>query len=227
MNNKTKFCRLSLMLIGLFFFFVSSCDVDSGGSFTDPRDGNVYKTVTIGKQVWMAENLRYVPSIVGPRTGSRTTAYYYIYDCDGTSVSVKAAEIYATYGVLYNLTAALSACPPGWHLPSNDEWAQLSDYLGNGAGGKLKTTGTIESETGLWHSPNTGATNNKGFSALPGGIRDNDGTFKLIGSLGTWWCADKSSAGISFFWLMGYNHDVLDKGLHYQDLGLSVRCVRD
>src|SRR5690554_6700140 len=131
----------------------------------DARDNQTYRIVTIGSQTWMAENLKYLPSVVGPETGSQTTPHYYVYGYNGTNVTdAKATANYNTYGVLYNWPAEMNACPDGWHLPSDAEWTELTDYLGGEsvAGGKLKETGTTH-----WASPNTGATNETGFTALP------------------------------------------------------------
>ncbi len=243
MINKKSFLGLILLFMSVFIFSLSSCDKEDDGkngngddddsgitylSFTDPRDGNVYKAVTIGEQVWMAENLKYLPEVVGPAEGSLTTSYYYVYDYNGTDVSTaKATDNYATYGVLYNLTAALSACPVGWHLPTGNEWTNLSDYLNDNAGGKLKATGTIEAGTGLWLHPNRGATNETGFSALPGGFRTNDGVFYAIEGAGHWWSDKEISTNI--FWHQSiyftlsevYRHDFSP------ELGSSVRCIRD
>lgn len=134
----------------------------------------------------MAENLAYLPSVVGPATDSETEPYYYVYGYDGTDVEeAKATENYQTYGVLYNWSAALTACPEGWHLPSDAEWTQLENYLANnghnydgtkgGVGAKIAKS--LASETG-WNSSsvegaigNTGFPeyrNKSGFSALPG-----------------------------------------------------------
>ncbi len=151
--------------------------------------GKHYAVVTIGNQTWMAENLAYLPSVVGPVTLSDTIPYHYVYGYGGTSVSqATATPFYTTYGVLYNWLAAMAgsassnanpsgvqgACPLGWHLPSNAEWTELNDYLGgtNVAGGKLKEIGITH-----WTSPNTGATNETGFTALPGGYRNYPGFF--------------------------------------------------
>ncbi|HOR61199.1 MAG TPA: FISUMP domain-containing protein [Bacteroidales bacterium] len=147
-------------------------------SFTDPRDNNTYRTVQIGNQIWMAENLKYLPSVVGPGTGSKTNPYYYVYDYVGTNVdAAKQSAIYTTYGVLYNWEAAKTACPTGWHLPSDAEWTILTNYLGGEAvaGGKLKETGTTH-----WNSPNEGATNETDFTALPGGNRANSDYFDFM-----------------------------------------------
>jgi len=206
--------------------------------FIDTRDNNHYDVVKTGKQIWMGENLKYLPSVVGPGTGSRTTPYYYVYGYDGTDVNdAKAEANYANYGVLYNWPAAMNGaasstanpsgvqgvCPTGWHLPSDAEWTQLTDYLGGTsiAGGKLKETGTTH-----WNSPNTGATNETGFTALPGGFRDADGTFGRVGSYGFWWSATEG-AGSAWYRFVYYS----DSNVYSFDTGkeavFSVRCVRD
>jgi len=193
--------------------------------FTDPRDGNVYQTVTIGTQIWMAENLKYLPSVVGPATGSQTTAYYYVYDYDGTDVTAaKATANYTTFGVLYNWPAALNACPTGWHLPSDTEWTELTDYLGGGgvAGGKLKEIGTTH-----WNTPNTDATNETGFTALPSGYRDDDGTFGNIGYNGYWWSATEYGASSAWDRYVGGGSSDVGSYNDGKELGFSVRCVRD
>src|SRR5574344_844768 len=179
-------------------FYQPTIPEPTSGTFTDDRDNKVYKWVKIGDQVWMAENLAYLPSVNMVADGSEDAAgsYYYVYGYDGTNVAeAKATDNYATYGVLYNWTAAMNGeassttnpsgiqgvCPAGWHLPSDAEWTELTDYLGGAsvAGGKLKETGTTH-----WNSPNTGATNETGFTALPGCYRYGDGTFGYVGGFG-------------------------------------------
>jgi len=213
----------------------------SAGSFIDFRDNNVYKFVTIGDQVWMAENLKYLPIVVGPGTGSQTTPYCYVSGYDGTNVNgAKATSNYTSYGVLYNWSAAMNGaasstanpsgvqgvCPAGWHLPSSAEWTQLIDYLGGNyvAGGKLKATGTTH-----WNSPNAGATNETGFTALPGGERDNYGAFNYVGSHGLWWCSTEFDTiiGTSLCRCMFYNHSDIVMYVEIKDFGFPVRCVRD
>jgi uncharacterized protein (TIGR02145 family) len=244
MKKKTNYLIFPLLIMGVFLIFASSCkkdDDNNGGSantFTDTRDGNVYQTVTIGNQVWMAENLKYLPSVVGHGTGSETTPYYYVYDYNGTNVAAaKATSNYITYGVLYNRSAAMNGaassttnpsgvqgvCPTGWHLPSDAEWTQLTDYLGGEsvAGGKLKETGTAH-----WNSPNTGATNETGFTSLPGGYRTSPGAFYGIGYLGGWWSATEDCTGNAWGRIMDYS----DSGvIRYgnKENGFSVRCLRD
>ncbi len=233
MKNKRKFFKLPLLLMGVMLVFANGCDKedieksDDGNTFTDQRDGKVYQIVTIGNQVWMAENLAYLPSVVGAGTGSQTTPYYYVYDYNGTDVNAaKGTSNYSTYGVLYNWTAAVNACPAGWHLPSDDEWEELSDYLDGNVGGKLKATGTIEAGTGLWFEPNDGATNETGFTALPGGGRF-PGYFMLIGSRGYWWTATETITGFAMRKGLLYNNSNVYSPDNNKEEGLSVRCVRD
>ncbi len=99
-------------------------------TFTDPRDGNTYRAVQIGHQCWLAENLRYLPAVCPATTTPDGSAMYYVYDYQGHDVSeAKATANYRNYGVLYNWPAALAACPPGWRLPTDAEWSQLTDFL--------------------------------------------------------------------------------------------------
>ena len=207
--------------------------------FYDARDGNAYKTVKIGNQIWLAENLKYLPSVVGPGTESESTPYYYVYGYDGTNVTdAKSAPNYTTYGVLYNWPAAMAGsassnanpsgvqgvCPAGWHLPSNAEWTELTDYLGgiSVAGGKLKETGTTH-----WASPNTGATNETGFTALPGGYRDYYGYFSSIGHHGYWWSATEDGTYYAWGRYLYYSYSYVYRSNYGKGVGFSVRCVRD
>ncbi len=150
-------------------------------------DGNVYHTVTIGTQVWLVENLkttRYndgtsIPLVTDSAAWSNAdTSAYCWYNNDIANKN--------TYGALYNWftvnTGKLAIA--GWHIPTDAEWTTLTDYLGGEsiAGGKLKETGTTH-----WRSPNAGATNESGFTALPGGHRDVNGTFSAMGDDGFWW----------------------------------------
>ncbi len=125
------------------------------------------------------------------RYGSNTVPDFYIYGYEGTNVTeAKATSNYNTYDVLYNWSAAMTACPGCWHLPSDEEWTTLTDYLvgENIAEGKLK-----EFETTHWKSPNTGATNSSDFTGLPVGDSGKNGTFYILGLIGYWWL---SSVGL-------------------------------
>ena len=195
------------------------------GSFTDSRDNNVYKTVTIGTQVWMAENLKYLPSVVGPETETAETPCHSVYGYYGTNVNeAKATANYSTYGVLYNWPAAMNSCPSGWHLPGEAEWTELTSYLGGGkAGGKLKETGISH-----WKEPNVGATNESGFTALPAGhiyfTRFDDLTVSA-----NWWTSTlvelepTSAYNINLIYVL----DLVAKGSTGKGERFSVRCVKD
>ena len=235
------------VIISLFalVFIYSFTPQDVPNTFTDPRDGKKYKTVTIGSQVWMAENLAYLPYVVGPGTGSATEPYYYVYGYDGADVvAAKATFTYATFGVLYNWKAALSACPPGWHLPSDAEWTQLENYLadnghnydGTTGGGINKIAKSLASTSG-WNSySETGSVGNtdypayrnkSGFTALPGGYRYYGGTFSSIGSIDNWWSSMESSTNSAWLRYLYYNDSGVVRTRDAKESGFSVRCVRD
>ena len=213
--------------------------IGATGTFTDSRDGRTYKYVTIGKQVWMAENLAYLPSVSPPSEGSGIEPYYYVCGYQGSGVSAaKATDNYKTYGVLYNWPAAMAGnassdrnpsgvkgvCPQGWHLPSDGEWTELTDYLGGEgvAGSKLKEVGTTH-----WSSPNTAATNETGFTALPGGYRLSYGAFGDVGLGGAWWSSTEGDPCNAWGRFMGYGGSGVYRGSTSKDNGFSVRCLRD
>lgn len=249
-QNDTMYIMKSGAIVGQYnvntevdsvIFYKPTIEETTSGTFIDSRDGNEYNWVQIGDQVWMAENLAYLPSVNMVADGSEDAAgsYYYVYGYDGTNVAeAKATDNYATYGVLYNWTAAMDGeassttnpsgiqgvCPAGWHLPSDAEWTELTDYLGGEsvAGGKLKETGTTH-----WASPNTGATNETGFTALPGGYRLSNGTFLNIGYYGFWWSATEGDAARAWNRDMVYNFSGVGRDDLSKEVGFSVRCLRD
>jgi uncharacterized protein (TIGR02145 family) len=192
-------------------------------------DGNIYHTVTIGSQVWLRENLRTtrysngdsIPNdTLGTDLNTMYNPSYCIYDNDPENAKV--------YGLLYNWYAVMDSrniAPPGWHVPSDYEWMTLINNSGGlgSAGAKLKEAGTSH-----WGSPNTGATNETGFTALPGGCRltKNYGFYGL-GSDGRWWSALPDEDGGSWiFCMFAYDKNVYDQ-INGHILWFSVRCVRD
>lgn len=208
------------------------------GTFTDSRDSSVYKTISIGNQIWMAENLRYLPSVVGPGTSSATLPYYYVYGYNGTDVAVAKGTInYTTFGALYNWPAAMNGlsgsnanpsgvqgiCPEGWHLPSDAEWSVLTEFLGgeNVAGGKMKENSGL-----YWANPNVGATNESGFTALPGGYLYFDNHFHHIGYYGTWWSTTPGYSNIFDRYVKNDNASVY-RSESGPENGWSIRCVKD
>jgi len=192
-------------LEGEICFKVTATDSEKSGKFTDARDGTKYKWVRIGTLLWMTENLNYV-SIGGN----------WCFLDDNSNCTA--------YGRLYNWEAANIACPVGWHLPTNDEWKILIDYLGGEsiAGGKMKEVGTKH-----WNKPNTGATDESGFNALPGGKRSYDGSYQDIESYGYWWSSTNSISGDPLFWCL-HNSSVNIFNYNFsKSYGFSVRCVKD
>ena len=205
------------------------------GTVTD-IDGNVYKTIIIGNQTWMAQNLkttRYndganIPLITDHSGWSNLTSPGYCwYNND-------AASFRSTYGALYNWYTVNTGklCITGWHVPTDVEWTTLQNSLGGYdiARGKLK-----ETETSNWLSPNFGATNQSGFTALPGGGRgDNRGTgiqetFFEIGIFGYWWLSTTISQGSSDATIryLNYNNDYVYVNSSVRQRGYSVRCLKD
>lgn len=194
---------------GLTDQYTKGITVSNGGgtgSFTDLRDGQTYSTIVIGNQTWFAENLNY------------TTSNSWTYDDDPANGDV--------YGRLYTWDAALTACPSGWHLPSDAEWDILKDILGGYyvAGGKLKEAGTAH-----WNSPNTGATNSSGFTALPGGIRLQDGAFIIHGESGYWWSSTEYiiSGNNALIRTLGYGTEWMTTSNDRKTRGFSIRCLKD
>jgi len=249
MKNKPNILIYSILLIGLFLFFANSCkeDIEVKGDddniFTDTRDGNVYKTIAIGNQVWMAENLKYLPKVIGATLGSKTTPCYYVYGYNGTIVEeAKATANYNTFGVLYNWPAACSACPSGWHLPSDDEWTQLTDYLSSDtrywcnnnseyiAKSLASTSGWNTNTNNCAIGNNQMSNNSTGFTALPGGRHVFDAGFLAIDYDGYWW----SSTEAFFDHMSAYRRDITHNygkvfswGEYSKINGYSVRCVKN
>jgi len=229
--KKLNFMILLIIMV-VFLAFTSSCSKDEDGEnnktyeyYTDPRDGETYKTLKIGDQVWMAENLRYLPEVVEPDSGSQTIPLYYVLAYDGNSVpEAEASTYFETYGALYNWAAARSACPAGWHLPTEAEWMQLADFAGGAiiAGNKLKESGTAH-----WGVVNDDITDEFGFTALPGGCCLADGLFDGLEDFGTWWTnTEIDSTGASYI-LMTDNGSGVYSGRSIKEHGFSIRCVKD
>jgi uncharacterized protein (TIGR02145 family) len=189
------------------------------GTFTDGRDQKKYKTAKIGNQTWMAENLNYATSSGSWCYGEGGEVY------DGNeSVTLSNSEIqanWAKYGRLYDWNTAKTACPTGWHLPSNAEWDELMTAVGG-----YSTAGTkLKSKSG-WNDNGNG-TDDYGFSALPGGLRYTDGSFGNAGNIGDWWTATEFGSGVAYFWNMFYIFDDVDEYDSSKDAGYSVRCVKN
>lgn len=192
--------------------------IDDEGTFD--YEGRSYAYKTIGTQTWMIENLAYLPSVNNPDDGSDSNPYHYVYDYEGTSVSsAKATDNYSDFGVLYNWEAALSACPSGWHLPSDEEWIILTSFLGADAGYKMK------SGSG-WYDNGNGD-NSSEFNALPAGLRSySGGTFDL-GSFANFWSSSPNESSDAWYQYLGYNYLGVYRSASGRRRGFSVRCLRD
>jgi uncharacterized protein (TIGR02145 family) len=201
--------------------------VDSSGTVTD-IDSNIYITVKIGDQWWMAENLRVthyrngnaIPNVTDSSDWSGLYAGAY---CEYDNNPANAA----TYGRLYNwYSIYLSGiiAPEGWHVPSDAEWRTLANYLGNDttAGGKLKEAGTAH-----WSSPNTGATNETRFTALPAGVRLDYGSFLDIHSGTAFWSVTQNADHGAFYRSLNYNNAEFIRNFRPLRDGVSIRCVKD
>jgi uncharacterized protein (TIGR02145 family) len=198
------------------------------GSVTD-FDGNVYFTVIIGTQTWMAENLKTTRygngDLIGtpnPPTldisGESTPEYQWAYDNNESNVL-----IYGRLYTWYTVSDSRSISPVGWHVPTDIELATLINYLGTeSAGAKIRETGT-----GHWESPNTGATNETGFTALPSGMRYANGTFDEIGRYGNWWCSVEHSAAEANLFGVGSVNGYIYGGYFPKVNAYAVRCLKD
>ena len=241
---------LSLSLISFFIILLNSCKKDEQvepssinltngkttavfntsstyGTLID-QDGNIYKTIKIGAQTWMAENLRTtkyndgskIPEVPDKETWSNLkTAGYCNYNNNSIIDSI------ATYGRLYNWYSINTGklAPKGGHIPTDTEWDQLIDFIGGSpdAAVKLKEKGNTH-----WNSPNTG-TNETGFTALPGGSRNFNGVFGTKFNDGFWWSSSEVNALLSWYRGMGYKYDNVGRSTYEKNVGFSVRCVKD
>ena len=194
---------------------------ETPNEFTDTRDGKTYKWVKIGNQTWMAENLNYNSS--------------------GASWCYNEKEVNCeTYGMLYDWESAKTACPDGWHLPSEDEWDVLIDFLGGKkiAGGKMKESGYEH-----WSSPNLGAANTFGFDGLPGGWKEINNSHSFSTFPGTsrnqtekytkqtkgsfFWTSDKSAGSGARFISLKFDEEKVYHSSCERMSGISIRCIKN
>ena len=205
----------------------SACSSSCSG-ITDSRDGRTYNTVLIGTQCWFAENLNIGTKVNGNTDQiNNSIIEKYCYNDDEYNCN--------TYGGLYQWNEVMQysttegeqgICPTGWHLPTVAEWTTLTTFLGGEsiAGGKLK-----EVDTTHWVSPNTGATNETGFTALPNGYRTDmsGGAFDFIGTYGTWWCSAECGWNYAKVWYIVYDNSSIYNVCLNRGVGFAVRCLKD
>jgi uncharacterized protein (TIGR02145 family) len=209
------------------------------GTFSDPLDGRIYKTIRIGKQVWMAENLnagRYrngdpIPNVADDtKWGELTIGGWCFYNNESKNEN--------PWGRLYNWHAVndpRGLAPECWHIPTDEEWQELELHLGMGkhmvnitgwrgtmGGGKLKEAGLSH-----WHEPNEGATNESGFTAVPGGYRDVEGGFYVLGASGYWWSSSEFTRHFAWYRSLYFSSSKIHRTNSYEGDGFSIRCLRD
>ena len=192
-----------------YFPDIPKVEIPVGGVFTDNRDGKEYKTVKIGEQVWMAENLAF----------KTESGNYWAYNNDTNNISI--------CGFLYDWETAKELCPAGWHLPSYNEWSVLTDYLGG-----IQVAGTKMKSTSGWLGGGNG-TNDSGFNAFPGGMRAEVGgivqlaEYNGYGNHANWWSSSESNTDDNFS-LKLYKYDgSLSSYTSNKTSGFSVRCIKD
>ena len=243
MTTTKKFWFYAFALVGAAFMLFSSCEKDDNDTKTvKDIDGNVYKTVKIGNQEWFAENLKTtkynngtpIPNITNNTEWSELSTGAYAW-YENNEAAYKNA-----YGALYNWYAVNTGnlCPTGWHVPTDAEWSTLINYIDpnadggnnwlNTAGGKMKSTRTAPDAHPRWESPNTDATDEYNFSALPGGYRNfTNGTFYNVGYYGGWWSSTENDATFAWSRYMYYGYGNVNRSSYFKRYGFSVRCVRD
>jgi uncharacterized protein (TIGR02145 family) len=215
-------------------------------------DSNVYTTVTIGNQTWMAENLRTtrfndnsaIPLIKDDKKWATVFSPAYCW----YNNSPASRDL---YGMLYNWFAVNTGklCPVGWHVPADSEWTEMEVYLQNKG---FNYDGTIDTDTNretnnkiacslisitqwqltteegnMGNPPNAVDRNKTGFNALPGGVRYATGRFSLAGNSGFWWTSNKNEAGLAWARYLRYNHSEMSRGCVGQQIGHSVRCLKN
>jgi uncharacterized protein (TIGR02145 family) len=227
MKGFFKILRIISFIVSLIL--IHSCEkieVSSAGTVTD-ADGNTYDAIKIGKQVWIAENMKTtkfndgtdIPMIADTSEWRKiTTPAYCWYNNDLGNETI--------YGALYNgytITTG-NLCPVGWHVPTETDWTIFTDYLGGErlAGDKMKETGISH-----WMDQNNTATNESGFTALPGGYRDSHGKYNLIGLYGIMWSSTEwSSNSLTYREIYSFGGKIV-RNINSKTYGFSVRCLKD
>lgn len=221
---------------------IKAADLDS---ITFKRPVVNLPSVTICNQVWTTQNLNVstysdgtpIPQVQDPTQWAILTTgawCYYNNDPANGAIYGKLYNWYAVAGIYDAASAANPAlrkklAPTGWHIPTDGEWTQLTDCLGGEsvAGGKMKSTGTVQAGTGLWQDPNTAATNESGFLGLPAGCRVTNGTFNGIGYDGIWWSSSEDNTTNAWYRYLFYYNGYAFRGNTNKGSGFSLRCLRD
>jgi uncharacterized protein (TIGR02145 family) len=232
------------ILFGLMFICLYSCEEKTETPDPDPNhlnkdlvygeimdlEGNTYKTIQIGATIWMAENLRSTRFCNGDAINGMPELTTWLENKE----KKLPAWVYVNnnpaldepYGKLYNWYAVeddRGLCPCDWEIPTEEEWNNVQSHLGDDSGGKMKTAGFF-----YWQSPNTGATNESGYSGLPGGLRTALGSFENFGTGGVWWTNNEFELDVFSAKVMALTYNSSDIGIGFAEkpTGLSVRCIK-
>ena len=214
-----------------------------GMSAVTDIDGNTYNTVKIGDQCWMKENLKTTTYQNGTPIQNVTDANAWSNDTTGAYVWYNNDISWkGPYGALYNWCATVDTselCPMGWHVPTNDEWTALTEFIGgtnSPHGNELKSCRQVNSPQGgncntnehpRWDESSENGTDNYGFSGLPGGNRSIDGVFYSIGSFGFWWSSTEGSSYYAWYRYLYYPDGNVGVYNYYKQNGFSIRCLKN
>jgi uncharacterized protein (TIGR02145 family) len=220
-----------LLLLLIPMISCKKSDTSSIDTISD-IDGNKYELVKICNSTFSKTNLNVskyrngdlIPQVQNPNVWKNLTTGAWCYYSNDTLNGNKYGKLYNYYAV----TDPRGLAPSGYHIPSLDEWSALLSCLGEQqAGGLLKSTGTLQNNNGFWVSPNLGANNSTGFSALPGGYRDKDGIFGNINLDGVFWSRSESSTTNAWYLLLNSNYSNAGKYDNTKSYGFSVRIIKD
>ena len=219
-NNTTDTTKASNQTIG-----------KPGPNITD-SEGNTYKTIYIGTQQWMGENLKTskysdgttIPNITDNNQWENLSTGAWCYYDNNSVNNAKYGKLYNWYAVSKSTNGNKNVCPTGWHVPTDAEWTVLTDYLGGEivAGGKMKEVGSTS-----WYSPNSDATNTSLFTGLPGGSRNLNGDYSYIGGYGNWWSSTEYGTDDALDRFLYSYHGTAGRNNDNEKNGFSVRCLRD
>jgi len=225
MERYHKYLRLIIIFFLIVYAF-QSVIAQNNGKLTD-LEGNNYETVKIGNHTWMSENLRTTKFNDGePIPEVKEKSAWNILSAPGFCWYNNDTSYKKTFGALYNAYTVNTKklCPAGWHVSTDAEWTEMVELLGGKdvAAAKLKEQGTAH-----WSEPDSGATNESGFTALPGGTRYANGIFFSRKDIGYWWTFTGETVLNGWYRSMYYSNSTVDKNFHDSTDGFSVRCVKD
>lgn len=231
MNSTWAKCLSLCLLMAILAGCKTGSEKNSSLKYMNDVEGNSYAVIQIGSQTWMAENL-------GTTTFSDGTPIDRVEDYEGwANLDIPAYCWYNNdsanrdeFGAFYNYYTIETGklCPEGWRIPTDEDWIELESYLGGAAfaGGAMKETGTAH-----WKSPNTLASNESGFTALPGGYRSYNGTFNLQRINGYWWSSSEKNwygdTGKIVFRNLQYKNQEISRHVAEKNNGFSVRCLKN